>query len=176
MILIGLSLVMGYTVTGYDGDRNKQGRPSWNDESFMAFRQLRQYVPEFNNFLTDNWVGSPPGHKGEWPEVQGRELLGARMVGRWKRGGCSVPLLMHSIEFSMWVEGAPTMLTPWRDNPEYKGFRNILPVLLPYKEDVPPSQRFACRDKRGSPNYALRDSICKEVTEEEEAAGATLEE
>lgn len=47
----------------------------------MAFRQLKQLVPEFDKFLTDNPLPVP----GLTPE-QGSALLGARMVGRWKSG------------------------------------------------------------------------------------------
>ena len=55
-------------------------RPPWaKDGSFLAFRQLKQLVPEFNKFLTDNPIIEP----GLTPE-QGSELMGARMVGRWK--------------------------------------------------------------------------------------------
>jgi deferrochelatase/peroxidase EfeB len=44
------------------------------DGSFLAFRQLKQLVPEFNNFLAANPVNGSS------------ELTGARMVGRWKSG------------------------------------------------------------------------------------------
>jgi deferrochelatase/peroxidase EfeB len=59
-------------------------RPAWaKDGSFLVFRQLKQLVPEFNKFLADNPIVEP----GLTPE-QGSELLGARMVGRWKSVGC----------------------------------------------------------------------------------------
>jgi len=51
------------------------------DGSFLAFRFLFQLVPEFNKFLKDNALKVP----GLTPE-QGSELLGARLVGRWKSG------------------------------------------------------------------------------------------
>jgi deferrochelatase/peroxidase EfeB len=55
-------------------------RPAWaKDGSFLAFRQLKQLVPEFEKFLTDNPIIEP----GLTPE-QGSALMGARMVGRWK--------------------------------------------------------------------------------------------
>lgn len=48
-------------------------RPAWaKDGSFLAFRKLQQFVPEFNKFLLDN------------PTNGSSELTGARMVGRWK--------------------------------------------------------------------------------------------
>ncbi|CAE6466076.1 unnamed protein product [Rhizoctonia solani] len=57
-------------------------RPEWAHEgSFLAFRQLEQLVPEFHKFLVDNPV-ILPGLTRE----RGSELLGARLVGRWKSG------------------------------------------------------------------------------------------
>jgi Dyp-type peroxidase family len=66
---------------------NEQGdgittRPAWaKDSSFLVFRKLQQFVPEFNEFLAKN----PIPDKGLTP-AQGSELLGARLVGRWKSG------------------------------------------------------------------------------------------
>jgi deferrochelatase/peroxidase EfeB len=55
-------------------------RPVWaRDGSFLVFRQLQQLVPEFNKFLTDN-----PIVEDGLTIQQGSDLLGARMVGRWK--------------------------------------------------------------------------------------------
>ncbi|KAJ7112816.1 fungal peroxidase [Mycena crocata] len=69
-------------------------RPDWaKDGSFLVFRQLKQLVPEFNKFLADNPISAP----GMTPK-QGSELLGARMVGRWK-------------------SGAPIFLSPNADDP-----------------------------------------------------------
>ncbi|KAJ1300076.1 hypothetical protein OPQ81_002558 [Rhizoctonia solani] len=70
-------------------------RPDWALEgSFLVFRQLEQFVPEFNKFLADNPLDLP-GLTRE----QGSELLGARLVGRWK-------------------SGAPIQLSPLHDDPE----------------------------------------------------------
>ncbi|KAG9073782.1 hypothetical protein FRC06_011157 [Ceratobasidium sp. 370] len=70
-------------------------RPSWAvDGSFLVFRQLSQLVPEFHDFLDNNPIvlpGLDPKH--------GSELLGARLVGRWK-------------------SGAPVQLAPLFDDPE----------------------------------------------------------
>lgn len=58
-------------------------RPPWaKDGSFLAFRKLQQFVPEFNKYLLDN------------PTNGSSELTGARMVGRWK----SV-----SLPYSQWL-------------------------------------------------------------------------
>ncbi|QRV90386.1 peroxidase family 2 domain protein [Ceratobasidium sp. AG-Ba] len=70
-------------------------RPAWAvDGSFLVFRQLAQLVPEFHDFLDRNPIvlpGLDPKH--------GSELLGARLVGRWK-------------------SGAPIQLAPLFDDPE----------------------------------------------------------
>ncbi|KAF2707322.1 DyP-type peroxidase [Pleomassaria siparia CBS 279.74] len=51
-------------------------RPDWAlDGSFMALRKLPQLVPEFDKFLLDT-AGTQ----------EGADLMGARMVGRWKSG------------------------------------------------------------------------------------------
>ena len=69
----------GVILTGEPGD-NVTTRPSWaKDGSFLVFRQLQQFVPEFNAFLTAN---APP--VSGMTQAQSAELLGARMVGRWK--------------------------------------------------------------------------------------------
>jgi deferrochelatase/peroxidase EfeB len=70
--LPGQSLVApGVLLTGQSGDAVT--RASWTQNgSFLAFRQLKQLVPEFNKFLLDN------------PVSNSSELMGARMMGRWK--------------------------------------------------------------------------------------------
>ena len=68
----------GIVLLGRDGD--SVSRPSWAlDGSFLSFRYLSQLVPEFNAFLAKNAI------KG-LPTKQGADLLGARLVGRWKSG------------------------------------------------------------------------------------------
>ncbi|KAJ7081603.1 dye-decolorizing peroxidase precursor [Mycena belliarum] len=85
----------GIFLLGEKDDPSQGSRPSWAvDGSFMVFRQLQQLVPEFNQFLTDH----PLDTDTLTPE-QGSELLGARMVGRWK-------------------SGAPIFLSPTADDPE----------------------------------------------------------
>ncbi|KAJ7230326.1 hypothetical protein GGX14DRAFT_582828 [Mycena pura] len=78
----GQSVVAAGTVLlGESGDT--VARPAWaKDGSFLVFRQLAQLVPEFNKFLMDNPVVEP----GVLTAQQGSDLLGARMVGRWKSG------------------------------------------------------------------------------------------
>ncbi|KAJ7145035.1 dye-decolorizing peroxidase precursor [Mycena filopes] len=84
----------GTFLLGETGDLSLASRPSWaKDGSFLVFRQLQQLVPEFNQFLTDHPLDVP-----ELTPAQGSELLGARMVGRWK-------------------SGAPIFLSPTADDP-----------------------------------------------------------
>ncbi|KAJ7054416.1 fungal peroxidase [Mycena amicta] len=84
----------GEILVGESGDPSLSTRPQWaQDGSFLAFRQLKQLVPEFNKFLTDNAIHAPA-----LTPKQGADLLGARMIGRWK-------------------SGAPVFLSPMIDNP-----------------------------------------------------------
>lgn len=72
-------------------------RPAWaTDGSFLAFRYLFQLVPEFNLFLKKNPLPTDSDGNRLTPE-QGSELLGARMVGRWKSGKFICSILMNSI-------------------------------------------------------------------------------
>jgi len=74
----------GVILLGESGDAPpaNRPRPAWaKDSSFLVFRKLKQFVPEFNDFLNKNPIPDP----GLTP-AQGSELLGARIVGRWKSG------------------------------------------------------------------------------------------
>ena len=74
----------GVIVTGHTGDVKE--REEWaKDGSFLAFRYLFQNVPEFNSFLQKNPVAQDGNGQALSPH-DGSELLGARMVGRWKSG------------------------------------------------------------------------------------------
>jgi Dyp-type peroxidase family len=82
----------GIILLGHDGDSRAALRPAWaTDGSFLSFRFLFQEVLEFNDFLAKNPL---PG----LPKDKGSELLGARLVGRWK-------------------SGAPIDITPLADDP-----------------------------------------------------------
>lgn len=68
----------GEFIVGATGDKDRSA--SWTTEgSFMAFRQLKQLVPEFNQYLSDNAL-----EVEDLTKEEGAELLGARMMGRWK--------------------------------------------------------------------------------------------
>lgn len=74
----------GKILLGREGDTsnipNVTARPPWAlDGSFLVFRYFSQLVPEFDAFLKKNPIPGAP------PEL-GSELLGARLVGRWKSG------------------------------------------------------------------------------------------
>lgn len=84
----------GVILTGETGDNSASSRPAWTKSgSFLAFRQLQQKVPEFNKYLSDNTLAVPG-----LTQQENTDLLGARMVGRWK-------------------SGAPIDLAPLKDDP-----------------------------------------------------------
>jgi len=74
----------GVILTGHEGDSDRSKRPLWAFEgSFMVFRQLEQLVPEFHQFLEKN---AAELIKEGVPAELASELLGSRMLGRWKNG------------------------------------------------------------------------------------------
>lgn len=75
------TIPQGIILVGREGDGTSAQRPSWAlDGSFLAFRYLHQLVPEFDSFLEQNALAGAPSQK------EGADLLGARLVGRWKSG------------------------------------------------------------------------------------------
>ena len=75
------TIPQGIILLGREGDGKIAQRPSWAlDGSFLAFRYLHQLVPEFDLFLEQNALAGAPSKK------EGADLLGARLVGRWKSG------------------------------------------------------------------------------------------
>jgi Dyp-type peroxidase family len=67
----------GFFLFGEAGDSLASSRPSWaKDGTIMAFRQLQQLVPEFDKFVADQAAANGIS----------ADLLGARIVGRWKSG------------------------------------------------------------------------------------------
>ena len=89
---------VGVIVTGKVGDPDAAKRKDWSTEgSFLAFRWLFQLVPEFNRFLKQNPL-LKDGNGRVLTQQEGSDLLGARMVGRWK-------------------SGAPIDITPFQDDP-----------------------------------------------------------
>jgi deferrochelatase/peroxidase EfeB len=61
-------------------------RREWaKDGSFLAFRYLKQRVPEFNKFMKQNALPVPPTTDPKHPNPTGADLLAARLVGRWEK-------------------------------------------------------------------------------------------
>ncbi len=74
---------LGVIVMGYDGDEDKKVRPQWAiDDSFLVFRKLRCFVPEFDDFLAQE---GPKIFPTILPKAAAARL-GARLFGRWKSG------------------------------------------------------------------------------------------
>ncbi|KAF8879925.1 hypothetical protein BD779DRAFT_1113381 [Infundibulicybe gibba] len=74
---------MGVVVMGYEGDEDVSKRPAWTkDGSFMVFRKLKTFVPEFRRFLINEGVKVFPNI----PPEQASNRFGARLFGRWKSG------------------------------------------------------------------------------------------
>jgi len=82
-----------FILLGQKGDDTPR-EPWMANGSFLTFRYLFQKVPEFNKFLNDNAIQAPG-----LTQQEGADLLGARLVGRWK-------------------SGAPIDLAPFKDDPE----------------------------------------------------------
>lgn len=111
-------------------------RPPWAlDGSFLSFRYLFQLVPEFNSFLKRNPI--PEVH----PRELGSELLGARLVGRWK-------------------SGAPTDITPLHDNPDLgrdQNRNNDFRFAFPDDQTTQDRCPFAAHIRKMNPRADLED-------------------
>lgn len=70
----------GHILLGQKGDEIPRD-PWMVDGSFLVFRYLFQKVLEFDDFLDRNALVGPG-----MTRKQGADLLGARLVGRWKSG------------------------------------------------------------------------------------------
>lgn len=65
-------------LTGQDASQPK----TWtHNGSFMAFRELQQLVPEFDDFVNQTSLAFQLTNPAITPD-----LIGARVVGRWKSG------------------------------------------------------------------------------------------
>ncbi|KDR71616.1 hypothetical protein GALMADRAFT_143869 [Galerina marginata CBS 339.88] len=72
----------GAIILGQDGDNSISERAPWMvDGSFLVFRYLFQKVPEFDDFVFRNRLKGPG-----MSDKEGADLLGARLIGRWKSG------------------------------------------------------------------------------------------
>ena len=158
----------GTILLGREGDATPTGpitRPSWAlDGSFLAFRYLFQLVPEFDTFLKQNPIPGPPPNEGS-------ELLGARLVGRWK-------------------SGAPVDLAPIKDEPGLAtdpSKRNNFDYSFPDGSQRQDRCPFAGHTRKMNPRAGLSDAALQphrivrrgvqfgpEVSHEEETSHKTI--
>lgn len=161
----------GIILTGREQDPALSTRPSWAlDGSFLVFRKLKQLVPEFNAYLKANALQNA---EGTLSNKEGADLLGARIVGRWK-------------------SGAPIDLTPVTDDPALganphrnNNFNYAHATVDPAKDEsrCPFSAHIRKTNPRtdlsglggGLINHAIRAGIPygPEVTHEEKRTGKT---
>ena len=161
----------GVLLLGQPGDKQLKTRPVWakvgrqhsskrftntasQDGSFLVFRQLDQLVPEFDQFLdsqADKF--NVPGHP-DLNHEQKKELLGARLIGRWK-------------------SGAPVDLAPVFDDPTIAQDRNrvnnfsFLPnidsqIRCPFHAHVRktmPRADLAALNNPPTPNFGILDEF-----------------
>ncbi|KAA1104038.1 hypothetical protein PGT21_050353 [Puccinia graminis f. sp. tritici] len=85
-------ILLGQPSSGGNSSATDPKQAWLKDGSFMAFRELQQLVPEFQNFCDES------AKSVKHLNISG-DLIGARIVGRWK-------------------SGAPLSLAPNEDNPE----------------------------------------------------------
>ncbi|KAF9494758.1 dye decolorizing peroxidase [Pleurotus eryngii] len=77
-------LLPGTLLTKEIGDPRRAARPAWTKwGSFMAYRQLQELVPEFDDYLMQEAALIQDSSRSVRERA---DLLGARMFGRWKSG------------------------------------------------------------------------------------------
>jgi Dyp-type peroxidase family len=127
----------GVIVLGQPGDTAP--RPPWaKNGSFLAYRHLKQLVPEFNTFLKGVVLSSifgtlETGSKDSEDLEKRVDFLGARLMGRWKSG---LPVVLTPMEGGRFPEDNPTIgKDPQRNNDFNYGPREESPrkqFLCPY--------------------------------------------
>jgi Dyp-type peroxidase family len=122
--------LLGYVNELGDLARGPGPEALWRNGTYISIRKLHQNVAAFRRFLLDNAR-----------DEAGRELLAAKMIGRW-RSGC------------------PLALSPERDDPTIAADpmrRNA----FSYYEDDPEGERtpVGCHVRRVNPRDALKDTI-----------------
>ncbi|KAI0126765.1 peroxidase TAP [Xylariales sp. AK1849] len=109
-------------------------RPDWAlDGSFLVVRKLKQLVPEFDAFLHDKALS-----------VGGAELLGARLIGRWK-------------------SGAPVDLTPLHDDKAFLAKDKVNNFTFDTKSQV--NCPFAAHIRKNNPRADLDSLLGEKATE-----------
>lgn len=153
----------GIILAGEDGDPTTD-RPAWAlDGSFLAFRQLEQLVPEFDAFLLDNAVFVTGINTTE----EGAELLGARMMGRWKSG---TPVELSPLQDNLTISSNPNLINDF--NFTLAGDNSLCPFAAHIRKtnprsDLPETVDDAHRIIRGGTPYG------PEVTPAEAASNTT---
>ncbi|KAG4442509.1 hypothetical protein IFR05_002009 [Cadophora sp. M221] len=156
----------GVILVGRGGDTLEKLRPSWAlDGSFLAFRKLKQNVPEFQKFLDDQAVETGLTS----------ELLGAKLVGRWK-SGAPVENFPHAEDF----DAAKAIATDSSVNDYFRYDQNVKQNHCPYAahtRKTNPRDDIAFKDKKEGHQIhrIIRRGIQygPEVTDEEEATSTS---
>ncbi|CAE6500184.1 unnamed protein product [Rhizoctonia solani] len=103
----------GVIIMGYKGDPVLSKRPEWTKGgAIMVFRKLQQYVVAWDSYMVtngQNYQNVPGGKAGVNPDLppgEAAELLGARLVGRWK-SGAPIALKETSLKDDLVLGGDP---------------------------------------------------------------------
>ncbi|CAA7264490.1 unnamed protein product [Cyclocybe aegerita] len=119
----------GAIILGHDGDLNKDNRAPWMvDGSFLAFRWLFQKVPEFDDFLNRNALQGPG-----MTRQQGADLLGARLVGRWKSGA---PIDITPFDDDLEIAADPNRINNFHFTAE-TNFQKLCPFAAHVRKTLP---------------------------------------
>jgi Dyp-type peroxidase family len=135
------------------------------DGSFLVFRYLFQLVPEFDDFVWRNRLKGP-GMSDQY----GADLLGARLIGRWKSGA--------PIDIVPFVDDPELGADPQRNNNFSFAAERDFQKLCPFAAHVRKTLPRADLEELGisiEKNRIMRRGIQfgQEVTEEEKAAKKT---
>ncbi|KAH7884111.1 DyP-type peroxidase [Phlebopus sp. FC_14] len=169
----------GVLLLGRTGDET--ARPDWaKNGSFLAYRQLKQLVPEFKEFLTQAALGLLP--IGRFSDEKRLEkmaaYIGARLMGRWT-SGC--PVVLTPFKQGSIPEDIPKIGNDPKQNNNFDfGPRNETPrrqALCPFAAHVRKSRpRTDLPEDVGEQHAIMRSGIAygPEVTEFEKVVKTTL--
>ncbi|KAH7348734.1 peroxidase TAP [Rhexocercosporidium sp. MPI-PUGE-AT-0058] len=154
----------GVILVGRGGDKLKDQRPLWAlDGSFLAFRKLKQNVPEFQKFLDDEAVNTGLTS----------ELLGAKLVGRWKSGAP-----VENFPLAGDLNAAKAIATDSSVNDNFRYDQNVKQQNCPYaahtrKTNPRDDIAFNDKDDQHQIHRIIRREYGPEVTDEEEATSTS---
>lgn len=134
----------GVLLVGAKGDPFQSSRPPWAvGGSFMVFRKLRQFVPEFHQFLVDKAIKESGGViLGPDEQVAASKLLGSQFFGRWESG---TPLEIHPAQDVPMPDSQINSFTYTKDNTPRCPYgahirktnpRNNIPINLTVKSSI----------------------------------------